>query len=63
MSVATSLAGAIQEKTATWDDLLIERSIFGTVEPDGIAELVLEFVSHHLGTAVTSCGPGQALRR
>jgi hypothetical protein len=55
MNVAQIVAQKVEQWTAGWDDLSLERSIFGTTEPIAIAELTLEFALRAFGTPVSDC--------
>ncbi len=55
MDITQTIAVAIEQRTAGWDDLTVERSVFGTTDPLHIAEAVLNFIRQWLGTSVTNC--------
>ncbi len=55
MGAANSIAAAVLDWDAGWNDMTIERNVFGTTEPQQIASLILHFVRQYLGSAVTQC--------
>jgi len=55
MDITQTIAVAIEQRTAGWDDLTVERSVFGTTDSIRIAKAVLDFVGAWLGTSVTNC--------
>src|SRR5947209_3584003 len=55
MDSAGSIARAVLDWDAGWNDLTIERNIFGSTDSQQIADVILSFVRQHLGRAAMRC--------
>jgi hypothetical protein len=54
-SEGSTIAGAIERRTAEWDDRPVERSIFGTTDPLAIAQAIVAFCRDQFRSSIATC--------